>query len=126
MKNHIKPGLRTNPDNVILHIGTNDIHNKEAPEIANQVADLCAQIKKSNHKSKITISEIMTRDDNHSFKSKVNEVNKLLQAHVNKSEISILSHANSDRKSLNRYGLHLNRSGTSLLAKNLINHIKSF
>ena len=32
MKDHIKPGLRTNPENVILHIGTNDIRHKEAPE----------------------------------------------------------------------------------------------
>ena len=108
MKDHIKPGLRSNPDNVILHIGTNDIHNKEVPEIANQVADLCEQIKKSNHKSKITISEIITRDDNHSFKSKINEANKLLHAHFIKSEISILSHANLDRtRRLQRRSLRL-------------------
>ena len=126
MEDHIKPGLRTNPDSVILHIGTNDIRNKEPSEIVNQIADLCEQIKKTNQDSKVTISEIIERDDNHSFKSKVIEVNKLLKTHFNQSEISILSHANIDGKSLNRYGLHLNRSGTSLLAKNLINHIKSF
>ena len=96
------------------------------PEIVNQIADLCEQIKKTNQDSKVTISEIIERDDNHSFKSKVIEVNKLLKTHFNQSEISILSHANIDGKSLNRYGLHLNRSGTSLLAKNLINYIKSF
>ena len=38
----------------------------------------------------------------------------------------VLGHANIDKRGLNRYGLHLNRSGTSLLAKNLIEHIKCF
>ena len=75
---------------------------------------------------RVTISEIIIRDDNHLFKSKVSEVNELLKAHFIKSEISILSHDDIDRKNLNRNGLHLNRSGTSLLAKNLINTLRAF
>ena len=126
MKDHVKPGLRTNPDNVILHIGTNDIRSKEAPVIVDQLVELCDQIKKSNPKTKVSISEIIKRDDNEVFQTKVDEVNKLLKVNFSKSQISVLGHANIDKRGLNRYGLHLNRSGTSLLAKNLIEHIKCF
>jgi lysophospholipase L1-like esterase len=34
MKYHIKPCLESQPDKIILHVGTNDIGNKEATEIA--------------------------------------------------------------------------------------------
>ncbi len=118
--------IRTNPDNVILHIGTNDIRSKEAPVIVDQLVELCDQIKKSNPKTKVSISEIIKRDDNEVFQTKVDEVNKLLKVNFSKSQISVLGHANIDKRGLNRYGLHLNRSGTSLLAKNLIEHIKCF
>ena len=61
MKDHVKPGLRKNPHNVILHIGTNDIRGKEAPVIVDQLVELCDQIKKSNPITKMSISEITTR-----------------------------------------------------------------
>ncbi len=116
---------------------------------------------------KITVSELITRNDDPSLQIKVNEVNKQLKS-VKKSKVSIdglhvtswqtcwryntkeyfiiaivgssrrgrallsvlsheidckrriLSQANIDKRGLNKYGLHLNRAGTALLAKNMI------
>ena len=127
MKDYIKPALRNNPDRIILHVGTNDLRSKDATSIVNEVHELCKEIKKNKPATQITISEIISREDNHMLQTKVSDVNNLLKSLIKKPEIyGLLSHNNIDKKGLNAYGLHLNRLGTSLLAKNIINHIKSF
>ena len=40
MIHHVKPCLESQPDKVILHVGTNNIGNKEVTEIAEGIAEI--------------------------------------------------------------------------------------
>jgi lysophospholipase L1-like esterase len=44
-KHHIKPSLESQPDKIILHVGTNDIGNREATGIAEGIAEIGQPIK---------------------------------------------------------------------------------
>ena len=50
MGHHVKPCLRKQPNNLILHVGANDIRDKTASEVADGIVDLCQNI--SIHYSK--------------------------------------------------------------------------
>ena len=47
ISDYIKPVLRKKPDNIVLHVGTNDTTNKKAAEIMNNIDKLCQEIKKA-------------------------------------------------------------------------------
>ena len=125
---YIKPAIKKKPDEVVIHIGTNDTNHRKAPQIIEGINRLYQQIKVSSPKTNITISELIIRDDNSTAKSKVLEVNiKLLKDYCSKnSSISMLCHPNINVGFLNRSRLHLNKAGTSVFARNLINHLKHF
>ena len=44
MKDYLKPNLELSPDNVILHIGTNDLKDKQPRQVAESIVDLGRQI----------------------------------------------------------------------------------
>ena len=44
MQDFIKPILRKNPDNVIIHIGTNDLNSQEPRATAEDIVNLALQI----------------------------------------------------------------------------------
>ena len=84
MSDFIKPVLRRKPNNVILHVGTNDATNRKATEIMNHMNDvdnLCQEIKELafDVAIRITLSELIGRDeDNIKAKKTVKELNNLL------------------------------------------------
>jgi lysophospholipase L1-like esterase len=51
-----------NPELILLHVGTNDIHQKEPEEIVNEMESLCTGIV-TNSLAKVAISEIIQRED---------------------------------------------------------------
>ena len=44
MKHYVKPTLEKNPELIILHVGTNDIPQKEPEEIVKEIESLCTGI----------------------------------------------------------------------------------
>ena len=56
---------------------------------------------------------------------KVNEVNNIIREHSRENNWALIEHDKITPKHLNRSGLHLNKSGTALFAKNFISHIRS-
>ena len=72
----------------------------------------------------ITVSSLITRNDEQD--KKVTEVNTLLQSQCLEKNFSFLLHANIEKKFLNQSGLHLNKFGDSIPAKNFIETIKHF
>ena len=66
------------PDEVILHVGTNDLHHEEARTIAEEIVDVANQIMCKNPGTDITISEITTSRDDPSLDSKGKSVNKIV------------------------------------------------
>ena len=57
-----RPDLALSPDQVILHVGTNDLKQKELKQVADSIVDLARQIENSSDAS-ITISELFSRRD---------------------------------------------------------------
>lgn len=124
MKHYSIPPLATDPKHVILHCGTNDLQTKSPEEIVKETGELCDYILAKCPNTDITISSLTTRNDRQG--NKTTEVNNQLQCLCLEKNFRFLLHANIDKKCLNRSGIHLNKLGNSLLAKNIIGAIKCF
>ncbi|CAB4038441.1 Scavenger receptor cysteine-rich type 1 M130, partial [Paramuricea clavata] len=123
MKHHIRPCLAKNPDTVILHVGTNDMAQKNAKEIAKGVVEIGNIIQNQSPNTKVVISELITRTDTPEKRRKVAEVNAVLLTNCKKNKWGHITHANIQAKHINPYGIHLNRAGTPMLAKNIISFL---
>jgi lysophospholipase L1-like esterase len=124
MKHYSIPPLTTDPKHVILHCGTNDLQTKSQQEITKETGELCDSILAISPNTDITVSSILTRKDNQG--NKIAEVNDQLRLLCLEKNFKFLLHANIDNKCLNRSGLHLNKLGDSIFAKNIIGAIKCF
>ena len=71
----------------------------------------------------VSVSEIIHREDNQELMKKVMAVNKELFRYSEKKRFYLIRNENVDKNKLSRYGLHLNKQGSTALAKNIINHI---
>ena len=126
MKDHIKPLLRRNPDELIIHVGTNSLRSSITPrECAVELIDLAEAIS-SESSAMISISGLINRSDDEALARKVPDVNKVLKECCQQKNWSFVDHSNISRTShsLNRSGLHLNKKGTTRLAQNFINHLR--
>ena len=107
MYDHLKPTLRDfDPGLFIIHVGTNDLPlNKTSNEIAEEIVNLAESVKKTS--SNILISDIVTREDG--YKTKADEVNKILEEICGKKGIPLIQNNDINSKNhLNRSRLHLN------------------
>ena len=125
MHDHIKPLLRRSPDEIILHVGTNSLRLTDSPACADEIIDIGRSIKNNHPDTKVTLSTLVARNDNNVLTEKVNEVNNIIRKHCRKNNWALIEHDKITPKHLNRSGLHLNKSGTALFAKNFISHIRS-
>ena len=121
MIDHAKPSQRYNPDQIILHTGTNDLRTqKTAEEILNEIITLALEIKKDDNE--IIVSGIIARNDEHNEKGK--EVNSALKTKCNIYSLGFMDNSNiMINKHLNGSGVHLNYNGTIALANNCLKAI---
>ena len=121
----IKPLLRRNPDEFIIHVGTNSLRSSNTPrECAVELIDL-AEAVSSQSSAMISISGLINRSDDEALARKVPDVNKVLKECCQQKNWGFVDHSNISRTShLNRSGLHLNKKGTTRLAQNLIHHLR--
>ena len=122
MYDYIRPLLKKAPNNVILHVGTNDTPNNTSRAILDNLLSLKSFIEKTLPQLKVCISNIVQRTDNGKATLTVNKVNE----HLSALKLDIVDNANINVTSLNCGGLHLNKTGTGKLAVNFIKKIKSF
>ena len=73
MKHYIVPTLSTPPDEIVLHIGTNDIIHSSAQQIIQNISEIGDIISEASSETKVTISNIITRSDNVSLHQKIDE-----------------------------------------------------
>ena len=121
MKHHIVSFFRKEPSFVIIHTGTN------APYLTSQkILDNLLTLKSfitdnlSNYKVVISTPSLRT-DDGKAALTVSQLTNHLLQL-----DIDIIDNRNINARNLFNKSLHLNPTGTSRLAKNLLSSIKSF
>ena len=104
MYDYIRPLLKKAPDNVILHVGTNDAPNNTSRAILDNLLSLKSFIEKMLPQSKVCISNLVQRTDNAKATLTVNKVNE----HLSALQLDIVGNSNINVTGLNRGGLHLN------------------
>ena len=96
-------GLRKEADNIIIHVGTNDVKAQDPRLTAEGIVNLALQIEGDAPNIKLTISELNTRADDKA--GKVSNVNKILKKFCCQNHWDFIQHDNVNQSHLNR-GLH--------------------
>ena len=124
MEHYVKPTLAHAPEYLVLHVGTNDLRQKSPRQIATSITKLGHEINANMPNTKLILSEVIVRNDDPQLMIKVKEVNSKLSQVCLSNRWDFLTHGNILVKHLNPYGVHLNKQGTSILAKNLSDFLK--
>ena len=94
MNDHIKPLLRRNQDEIIIHVGTNSLSSSNSPrECAEEVVDLAKSVS-SESPDMITIYSVISRSDDEALASKVSAVNKVLKHFGHQMSWRFIDHSN--------------------------------
>ena len=117
MEDFLTPIILRKPDEIILHVGTNNLQNDSPGMIASNILKLAQKIE--NHGIRSAILLITFRNDDLWEKAKV--VNSILLSESS----NVIEHTNITGSHLNQSNLHLNRRGTATLASNFISYICS-
>jgi lysophospholipase L1-like esterase len=123
IKHHIKPCLDKKPTHVILHVGTNDLPEKHPSKIVDGIAEICDIIQTESPSTEIVISEVILRTDGAEYKQKIGETNTLLASFCESRNLYIIKYNNIGEPHINPYGVHFNRAGTSVLARNILDYL---
>lgn len=91
MKHYLKPNLELSPDQVILHVGTNDRKHEEPRQVAESFVDLARQIENSSEAT-VAISELLSRRDE--FNDGVKRANKHLKSYCRQNGWKLIQHQN--------------------------------
>lgn len=126
MRDHAKPIMRRNPDEVIIHVGTNSLsQSNSARYCAEEIVDLAMMIDNECSAS-VAVSSLVNRSDDESLIEKINDVNKIVKHFCNQNNWGYIDHSNIlVEQHLNRSGLHLNKQGTTELACNFIKYLRN-
>ena len=127
METYVKPILNdVTPDVLILHIGCNDIGNKQLTEneIAKWIVKIGRQGKESNLRD-VFISSLMRRAQKR-LNDKVIAVNNILKHVCKLNRLGFIDDTNICAENLFEDGLHLNDDGKVILANNFIYVLNTF
>ena len=119
----VKPITRKNPDQIIVHFGTNDVTN--GIDTKGKIQGTVDYIRQSTPETKLAISLCTLRKDKPGINEKIKETNNLIKEMCRKNNIHWIDNGNIDESCLGRGKLHLNKKGLSYLANNLKNFIDS-
>ena len=124
MQDYLKPLLRRNPHQIILHVGTNDIKSEKSPDqLVEGIVKLVSQVREKSAHIKVAISALTIRKDGHLIQTKVNQTNNLLNSFCSDNNVDFINHTNIDLDCLNRGGLHLNRKGSTIMQRNYMDFL---
>ena len=120
-KDHIRPLAKKKPSEIIIHCGTNDLFDKNIDTV-NNIKNIAAIIKQESPNTNVSISSITYRADNESLNTKIDIVNTGLLNLCKLNRLKFIDNSNISLSELNGSLLHLNKSGTIMLARNFIEH----
>eukprot|EP00794_Sanderia_malayensis_P006564 gene6564-7305_t len=121
MSSYLKPTLKSSPDEIILHCGTNDLRYEEPKEIAERIIGIAKEIE--SHGQKATVSGLIRRTDSPEMETKRRAVNVLLGEMLRESRTRFITHENVNPVHLNRWGLHLNQYGSKVITENFTRYL---
>ena len=120
---HLIPYLKKKPDNIIIHIGTNDSPYKSEDLICKEFLNVKQIIHKHHPDCKnIVASSPIIRTD----KQEANNILKKYNSILKQEEKKVIFHNNITPSRLNKDGLHLTFNGSIVLARNLLSRIRMF
>ena len=119
MKHYLMPTVDKKPQQIILHVGTNDLREHSPTVVAENIVDLAKKIEMESN-AEVILSELVSRSDNVSNDA-VKAVNKRLIRYCNQNDWRMIKHQNIDRNCLNKSGLHLNEKGNNIFFRNFVN-----
>ena len=124
MKSYLLPSKSRNPENTVLHCGTNDLKKENsANEISNDIIEVALLCKCDNNN--VLVSGIIPRSDK--LNAKAIEVNRHIKNKCRKRNICFISNSNINPKyDCNKSGLHLNWKGTNKLVENFLFALSKF
>ena len=123
MQDYVKPTLRENPDQIIVHAGTNDLAlNKRPEQIVESIIGVATSLKSDT--CDVLVSSITVRNDQH--RKKVAEVNIVLKELCKEKHLYYINHEKKVTvKHLNGSRLHLNKKGTSILSNTFVKSLSN-
>lgn len=124
MKHYIVPTVDKKPDEIILHVGTNDLKDNQTTKIVQDIVALRNFATENSPNTKVTLSQLLCRSDDTGLNNKVKNINLLLNEKCQQNNWSIITHEDIDQSCLNQSGVHLNQKGTSLFASSIIKHLR--
>ena len=120
---HLIPCLKKEPDNIIIHFGTNDSPYKTEDFIYKELVNVKEAITKfhPNCKNIVIPSPIVQTD-----RKEANNILKKYSNILKQEERHVTFQKNISASHLHRDGLHLNLNSTVILAGNLLSRIRTF
>ena len=119
MNSYCQPVIDRAPDQILLHVGTNDLSNKQKSDvnIAQDIIDLAKRIE--SHHINVVVSGLVPRYDR--YEPKRVRVNYILRDLCLEHKFKYCEHSNIDASNhLNRSKVLLNKAGVSIFANNLL------
>ena len=107
---------------IVLRVGTNDAPHATPKEMLNAIKDLKSFIQKYAPEPKKIIFTPGLRVD----KANANDVNQRYIELLKEAKLDCIFSDNIAESNNEQYGLHINESGSVILAKNLISGIRNF
>ena len=121
---HAKSNIEKNPENIIIHCGTNDISKDAGPEkIAADIINPSKSVSEESE-SNVIISGLLPYKGN--LNAKVRNVNNRLRNYCRNYMLNFLKNGNINAKAhCNISGLQLNRKRVSLFNENFVNLVNT-
>ena len=111
------------PDCLIVHAGTNDTTN--GINSLNFAKKVINKVKQISPNTKVVTSSLITRKDMKDLNNKVVEVNSRLKNFCSQKNIDFIDYTNIKEEHLGNKKLHLNKTGNTVLAYNLLKYLRS-
>ena len=121
MYDYLKLLLKQNPDNIILHVRTNNWVSETSRDILNEILSLRNLIEKLCPTCKIIVSNLIYRSDNRKASLTVKNFND----HLDALNTDVVDNRNVGGNYLSNSGLHLNSTGYGKLAINFIKRMRN-
>ena len=121
MHDYLKTLLKQNPDNIILHVRTNNWVIETSRDILNEILSLRNLIEKLCPTCKIIVSNLIYRSDNRKASLTVKNVND----HLDALNTDVVDNRNVGGNYLSNSGLHLNSTGYGKLVINFIKRMRN-
>ena len=114
ISNNLDELIHNDLKTIILHVGTNNTVEDTLEDIYNNLISLKTEIEDKIPNFQVLISCLIRRGDN----PKANKTAEKVNNFIKQAKLKFIDNGNITDKHLGRRGVHLNRNGNTIFAKN--------